>query len=278
MWSAFAAMVPAALSYLGGRERNQSAERQADMANNFSQQQFATRYQTTTQDMMAAGLNPMLAYQQGGGAPPTGQQAQVPSNPMGEAASAYLSTKLQQGQINLLDAQASAAAAQAAKTVAETPFVDPISRAQIDRDHSTAGQARQAITFMQEQAKKIQAEIGQIPYENSRLIAATVNLQQSSALLEKQGFTEVQRRSQIQALAEKVFKEAGLLGLDLDAAEKTGNFGRISNEFRHAIDVLEKIIPDVSKLFKKGRTRSNTTYYDKHGDPVRGSSTETLND
>jgi hypothetical protein len=278
MWSALAAIAPAALSYLGGERRNQSAERMADTANAFSAQQFATRYQTTTKDMMAAGLNPMLAYQQGGGAPPTGQQGQVPSNPLGEAASAYLSTKLQQGQIDLLEAQSRAASAQAAKTEAETGYVAPLAGAQIDLHHSSAGSSRQSIDLMRNQADKIVAEIKNIPSEGARLRAAADNLDQSSALMKQQGLTEIQRRAQLSAMAYKVLNEAGLLELDLEAAKSSDNFGRISHEYRYAIDVLEKLIPDVSKLFKKGRTRSNTTRYDKHGNPSGGSSTETLND
>jgi len=65
------------LSVFGGERRNQAQAEQAQAANAFSAQQFATRYQTTVKDMEAAGLNPMLAYSQGGGSPPSGQQAQM---------------------------------------------------------------------------------------------------------------------------------------------------------------------------------------------------------
>jgi len=53
-------------------------KRQHD-AQDFSAQQFANRYQTTTADMKKAGLNPMLAYQQGGGSSPSGS----PTSPAG---------------------------------------------------------------------------------------------------------------------------------------------------------------------------------------------------
>lgn len=49
-------------------------KRQHD-AQDFSAQQYASRYQTTTADMKAAGLNPMLAYQQGAGSAPSGSPA-----------------------------------------------------------------------------------------------------------------------------------------------------------------------------------------------------------
>jgi len=56
-------------SFIGGERRNDAQAEQAAIANAFSAQQFATRYQTTVKDMAAAGLNPMLAYSQGGGPP-----------------------------------------------------------------------------------------------------------------------------------------------------------------------------------------------------------------
>ena len=53
----------------------QSAQRRQEDAQEFSAQQFASRYQTTVADMKAAGLNPMLSYSQGGGTAPSGTSA-----------------------------------------------------------------------------------------------------------------------------------------------------------------------------------------------------------
>ncbi len=63
-------LVGGLFSLLGGERRNDAQAEQAAAANAFSAQQFATRYQTTVKDMEAAGLNPMLAYSQGGGVSP----------------------------------------------------------------------------------------------------------------------------------------------------------------------------------------------------------------
>jgi hypothetical protein len=76
------------LSYLGTQDTNQANADIAQANNAWSAQQFATRYQTTTKDMQAAGLNPMLAYSQGGGSPPTAQSYQA-QNPMSSAVEAY---------------------------------------------------------------------------------------------------------------------------------------------------------------------------------------------
>lgn len=64
----------------GGIDTNAQNRNSAEQAQAFSAQQYATRYQTQVADMKAAGLNPMLAYQQSPGSSPTGvtYQAQNP--------------------------------------------------------------------------------------------------------------------------------------------------------------------------------------------------------
>lgn len=56
-------------------------------AQGYDTQMFANRYSMTVQDLMRAGLNPMLAYSQGGGSPPTspiGQGANFDTDPFGK--------------------------------------------------------------------------------------------------------------------------------------------------------------------------------------------------
>ena len=59
----------------GGLLNNFFAGSRQEDAQDFSAQQFSQRYQTTVKDMQAAGLNPMLAYSQGGGTAPTSSAA-----------------------------------------------------------------------------------------------------------------------------------------------------------------------------------------------------------
>lgn len=66
-------LVSGGLGLLGSSMTNDANARASAEANALSQRQFETRYQTTVKDMQAAGLNPMLAYSQGGGSPPTAQ-------------------------------------------------------------------------------------------------------------------------------------------------------------------------------------------------------------
>lgn len=87
--SIFDGIIGGALSFLGGERANVSRERIADEANSFSAEQYATRYQTTVKDLTAAGLNPMLAYSQGAGSAPSGQQAQGIENTMASATEGF---------------------------------------------------------------------------------------------------------------------------------------------------------------------------------------------
>jgi len=98
------AIIGGGASLLGGLFTNQAQANQAASAQAFSAEQSqeqmnfqermrATQYQTTVKDLMAAGLNPMLAYSQGGAGTPSGsaaigQQAQLRNPAEGLAASA----------------------------------------------------------------------------------------------------------------------------------------------------------------------------------------------
>ena len=109
MFDGFAGSVVGGIAdVLGQQQTNQTNIDLANQANQFSAQQFATRYQTTVQDLQKAGLNPMLAYGQGGGSPPSAVGIAQQTNPYqraGDVASKALGAANTAMQTQLTDAQ-----------------------------------------------------------------------------------------------------------------------------------------------------------------------------
>lgn len=73
--------IGAAADIFGQSKTNESAIDIMNSQNAFSAEQFAKRYQVTVEDMKKAGLNPMLAYGQGGGSPPSAVGLAQQTNP-----------------------------------------------------------------------------------------------------------------------------------------------------------------------------------------------------
>ena len=72
----FSSLIGGATSLLGGIFRNASAKSAAKDQMRFQERMSNTAYQRSMADMRKAGLNPILAYKQGGASAPTGSSYQ----------------------------------------------------------------------------------------------------------------------------------------------------------------------------------------------------------
>ncbi|QXP08641.1 MAG: DNA pilot protein [Arizlama microvirus] len=116
----------AALNYLGQKNTNVANAQQAQAQMDFQAQQTSTAYQRGTADMKAAGLNPMLAYSQGGAQSGAGAQATM-GNELGAGANSALSAaqtiqemRKRSAEMDQLYAQTDLTKAQAAQSDAQT--------------------------------------------------------------------------------------------------------------------------------------------------------------
>jgi len=87
-------VVAAGIDVLGGALQTAANFEAQSRAQDFSAKQYQQRYQITMADMRAAGLNPILAYQQGVGQSPRGTGASISPVLGGAAATARGASKL----------------------------------------------------------------------------------------------------------------------------------------------------------------------------------------
>ena len=230
-------------SLLGGFLNNESASDRQDSANQFSAQQYATRYQTTVKDLKAAGLNPMLAYSGISGSAPTGAISSSPG--YSDFGQVYNASRVASAQVANIEADTENKAAQA-----------NLWNAQASQATASASQSTASVGFVQAQTDKVIEEIKNIPKEGDRIVAAAEQLRKLAGLQWQQQLTESQRPGQIaadtalsrsqavqaEAVTRKVLAEAGLLDLDAEAAARLGNLGRTSKELKPVIDTIFNVL------------------------------------
>jgi hypothetical protein len=129
------ALIGAGLGFVGQQQTNQKNWDIAQAANAASAEQAATQmafqermrktqYQTAVEDMKAAGLNPMLAYTQGGAGTPTGAMGSVSTatmkNALGAGVTGYQQMSMNEADIDLKKATTTGTTASTLKTEADT--------------------------------------------------------------------------------------------------------------------------------------------------------------
>jgi len=248
--AAVATLGAGALGFIGGQLTNDRTADTAAANNAWSAEQYASRYQTQVKDLKAAGLNPMLAYNQSPGSAPTAQAVQF-QNPVTSAADAMRSAS---GSVQSL---------------------------------SSANQADKQAVLIDATIEKIKKETRNLDDEQTRLKAAYINLAEQSALLAQQGQTEVVKRQVLDATARKAVTENLISRAEYDAMVKTGFIGVAAREVKVLSDVssewIDKLLPWQSlksreregALDRASRQRSTTTnetgtYYDRHGNETGG--------
>ena len=228
--AAAAAVGSAILSNKGQKEANEAQADQAQLNREFNSAEAAktrewqenmraTQYQTAVSDLKAAGLNPMLAYQQGGAGTPTGATASNSGIPqIGNKVAAGLTAAAQAAQIMNLKAQTE-------KTEADTEV-------------SVAT------------AKQVEAQTHMTTTSTTKIAQETENLKEQIAQIRQN--VHLQRAQTGESLNKQVLtvQQAELARIETELAK-----GKIS--LTEAQTQLTKVTTKLSQLEIEGATNKN---------------------
>lgn len=238
------------LSFGTGLLNNVFANERQEDAQNFSAQQFATRYQTSVKDMQAAGLNPMLAYSQGAGSQPSSSAA---SATMPDVGATHLQSKLNSAQIANIQADTANKEAQAFKIRAET--------------QAALGSAQASVanaSLADNTALKVGHEIENVKTQGQVLAVTVSNLLEQNELLKKQGVETDARIRNLNETLIKLRQENKITAADLKAIADTGGVGRIAREIKPLSDIGSDWLSPGKWWTNKSSSTSSSTSVIKH--------------
>jgi len=160
---------------------NESSAAQAQRQMDFQERMRQTQYQTAVEDMKKSGLNPMLAYSQGGAGTPTGAMGSVSTaqmkNALGAGVAAYNSASTANADVQLKDAST-------IESISRTNVNDQSAK---KLDAETASIVLGMPNISQELKNKIATEI--LTQEQKHLTSAQTGKTRAEELSTRQGYT-----------------------------------------------------------------------------------------
>jgi len=176
---ALANVAGSALQFLGVKETNKAQVGLGQDQMAFQERMSSTAYQRAMEDMRTAGLNPILAYSQGGASTPGGAMPVI-SNPYAGAANMFQSTASgikDLAQADLADASAENQKAQAAATNKRIDSLLANDEAFRALNSEQQMQTREITWKVQNEVAKIGAEIKQLTASTGKTMSETDSIE-----------------------------------------------------------------------------------------------------
>lgn len=233
----------------GQEDANAANAQQAELNRQFQERMSNTAYQRAVKDMKAAGLNPMLAYSQGGATTPPGGMATFYNEKADLArgfqaapqnAAALAQVQNLRAQSEKAAAEADLASAQAQEARARTPTYEAnilVSRATVDRLKAEIPKLQADTDLSSQQMFKVMAEIPNI-VKGGDLIDAQVKHNLANAGLSNAQIQEVVPRIR------HILAQTKNVTADLPYHEARGAAGDVLN---------------IPKIFSKGLSGAPTS-------------------
>jgi hypothetical protein len=167
---------------------NAASAEQAQRQMDFQERMRSTQYQTAIEDMKKAGLNPMLAYSQGGAGTPSGAMGQVSTakvgNVIGSALAGAQAMSSTAADVDLKRATTTNTSAQTIKTEADT-VQTAVNIGKILEDTKVSVQTQKnleaTLNHILEQIKLTRAQTGQSSAQTGKTAAETINIKENIA-------------------------------------------------------------------------------------------------
>lgn len=177
--STLGSMGSSALQFFGQRETNKDQIGLSREQMAFQERMSSTAYQRAMADMEKAGLNPILAYSQGGASTPGGAMPVI-SNPYAGASNMFANTA--QGIASLAGSEQSLASAENQKAQADATNKRITSLLQNDISYRSLNsqqqvQVRYATDKIIKEIDKVQAEVANVEANTGRTLSDTQRLE-----------------------------------------------------------------------------------------------------